>query len=235
MVQAAAYKLILDRQVGINNLHPRCAIVAAGNLSTDKAIVNNLSTAMQSRVIHLEMEVNFNQWLNNVALKENYDKRIIAFLSMYNSKLMDFNPDHQEKTFACPRTWEFINRLIINREVTDEIAPLLCGTITSGIAVEFVQFCKVYKNLITVQQILDDPKNCPIPTETAVKWAITTSILEHINLQDFDKITEYIDRFDISFRILFYRSVCIRNPEIQNHKAFTRAMASLSRYIYNYG
>lgn len=235
MVQAAAYKLILDRQVGINNLHPRCAIVAAGNLSTDKAIVNSLSTAMQSRVIHLEMEVNFNQWLNNVALKENYDKRIIAFLSMYNSKLMDFNPDHQEKTFACPRTWEFINRLIINREVTDEIAPLLCGTITSGIAVEFVQFCKVYKNLITVQQILDDPKNCPIPTETAVKWAITTSILEHINLQDFDKITEYIDRFDISFRILFYRSICIRNPEIQNHKAFTRAMASLSRYIYNYG
>ena len=75
MVQAAAYKLVLDRQVGIHNLHPYCAVVAAGNLATDKAIVNSLSTAMQSRVIHLEMQVNFDQWLQNVALKQNYDKR----------------------------------------------------------------------------------------------------------------------------------------------------------------
>ena len=233
MVQAAAYKLVLDRQVGIHNLHPYCAVVAAGNLATDRAIVNSLSTAMQSRVIHLEMQVNFDQWLQNVALKQNYDKRIIAFLSMYNSKLMDFDPDHQEKTFCCPRTWEFVNRLVKDQPITDECAPLLAGTITSGVAVEFVQFCQVYKNLVTVNQILKDPDNCPIPKETAVKWAVVSSILENVTTANFDKIAKYMERFeDISFKILFYRSLYIRNPEIQNLPAFGKAMASISHRIY---
>ncbi len=49
-IQAAAYKLVLDRQIGMHNLHKRVAIVCAGNKATDKAIVNRLSTAMQSRM-----------------------------------------------------------------------------------------------------------------------------------------------------------------------------------------
>ena len=56
-VQAAAYKLILDRQVGSFNLHPNCAIVAAGNKITDKAVVTQMSTALQSRLIHYELSV----------------------------------------------------------------------------------------------------------------------------------------------------------------------------------
>lgn len=102
-VMAAAYKLILDRMVGQHKLHERVVICAAGNLATDRAITNPISTAMQSRVVHLEMQINFQEWLEDVALKEGYDSRVIAYLSQYNSKLMDFRPDHQEKTFCCPR------------------------------------------------------------------------------------------------------------------------------------
>ena len=58
---------------------------------------------MQSRLIHFVMEVSFTEWLEDVAIKEGYDSRLIAFLSMYPKYLMDFRPDHQEKTFCCPR------------------------------------------------------------------------------------------------------------------------------------
>ncbi len=44
-VQAAAYKLILDRMVGSYRLHPNVAIVGAGNKMTDRAVVNQMSTA----------------------------------------------------------------------------------------------------------------------------------------------------------------------------------------------
>ena len=61
-VQAAAYRLILDRQVGQYTLHPDCYIVGAGNLATDKAIVNRMSTALQSRMAHLELQLDHNSW-----------------------------------------------------------------------------------------------------------------------------------------------------------------------------
>ncbi len=231
-VQAAAYKLILDKQVGQHNLHEKVVITAAGNLATDRSIVNPISTAMQSRVVHLEMEINFEEWLYDVAFKENYDSRIIAYLSQFNSKLMDFRPDHNEKTFCCPRTWEFTNRLIKDKEVTDVMASLLAGTITSGVAVDFVQFTKVYHNLVTVKQIRADPKNCPIPQDAGSKWAIVSHMMEKIDKDNFDDLSTYADRFPIDFRILFYRSILVRQPVLREHPIFIRAMSSLARYLH---
>ena len=49
--QAAAYKVILDRMVGLRKLHSHVAIVAAGNLASDNAIVEDMSTALQSRMV----------------------------------------------------------------------------------------------------------------------------------------------------------------------------------------
>ena len=41
-VQAACYKLVLDRMVGQHHLHKKCFIVACGNKETDNAIVDIL-------------------------------------------------------------------------------------------------------------------------------------------------------------------------------------------------
>jgi hypothetical protein len=218
--------------VGQHKLHPNVVITAAGNLSTDRAITNPISTAMQSRVIHLEMQISFEEWLYDVALKQNYDSRIIAYLNQYNSKLMDFRPDHQEKTFCCPRTWEFANKLIQGKELTDEFAVLLAGTLTSGVAVEFVQFSRVFKNMISVDQICKDPETCNLPTDTSTKWAVISHMMEKVDHKNFEFLCTYANRFTVDFRILFYRSVLIRQPDLRSHPAFTRAMSELSRYLH---
>lgn len=229
---AAFYKVLLDRMTGQKKLHPNVCITAAGNLMTDRAITNALSTALQSRVVHLEMEISQEEWLYDVGLKENYDSRIIGFLSQYPSKLMDFRPDHQEKTFCCPRTWEFMNRLIKDQEVTDEKTPLYAGTITSGVAVEFVQFTKVYQNLVTIGQILSNPQTCPVPHDNSLKWATISHMMEKVTEQNFGDLCTYANRFDLSFRILFYRSVLVRNSGLRQHPDFIHAMSELSRYLH---
>lgn len=230
-VQAASYKFILDKMTGQHNLHEKVVITAAGNLSTDRAITNPISTAMQSRVIHLEMEINFDEWLFDVALKENYDSRVIAFLSQFPSKLMDFRPDHNEKTFCCPRTWEFTNRLIQGKQVTDETAVLLAGTITSGTAVDFVQFTKVFHNMVNIKEIRQDPYNCRLPQDAGSKWAVISHMMEGVAEENFDDLSTYANRFTLDFRILFFRSVLIRQPTLRQHPAFIRAMSEMSRYL----
>lgn len=231
LVQAASYKLILDKMVGQKRLHERVVLGMAGNLDTDRAITNMISTAMQSRVVHLEMEINFREWLEDVALKENYDSRIIGFLNQYESKLMDFRPDHNERTFCCPRTWEFVNRLITGRDVYDGMSTLLSGTITSGVAVEFVQFCQIYTKLITVQQIVNDPRGTEVPYDNSIKWATISHMMEKVTDNNFDDLATYANRFSLDFRILFYRSTMVRHPKLRTHPGFAKAMIELSRYL----
>lgn len=231
-MQAGSYKLILDRMVGQRHLHPNTAIITASNHMSDRAIVNPMSTAMQSRLIHLEMVISFEEWLEDVAIKHNYDSRIVAFLSQYPSKLMDFDPAHTEKTFSTPRTWQFLNQLIQGKDVTEDRAPMYAGTITSGVAAEFIQFCKIYDKKITVDRICKDPLTAPLPDSPSLSWATITHMLELATAKNFTELATYADRFTADFRILFYRSVRIRLPELFNHPAFIKGQIALGRYIH---
>ena len=101
-IQAAAYKLVLDRMVGSHHLHKNVAIVAAGNLDTDNAIVQPMSTALQSRLVHMELVVDPKEW-DEWATEAGIHHRITDFIKFKPGLLYTFTPDHTDKTYACPR------------------------------------------------------------------------------------------------------------------------------------
>ena len=101
-VQAAAYRLILDRMVGNHKLHKNVAIVAAGNLESDNAIVQPMSTALQSRMAHLELVVDAKEWVD-WASSNGVDHRITSYINFRPDALYTFSPDHTDKTYASPR------------------------------------------------------------------------------------------------------------------------------------
>lgn len=231
-IQAASYKLALDRMVGQFHLHPDVVIAMAGNLMTDRAIVTELSTAMQSRLVHIEMEFSFREWWEDVAMAENYDDRIMAYANWDNDFVMDFKPDHQDKTFNCPRTIEFANRMIKTHSDISNLTPLLAGTMASGHAAAFVQFCEVYKELTTIDDVLRDPMSAPVPergsdSEQERKWAIIVHLMKKANEKNFTDITKYVDRFDTTFQIMYYRSTVHQLPELRRHPAYAQAMIRL--------
>lgn len=241
-IQAASYKLMLDKMVGQHRLHPRVVIGGAGNLSTDKAITTDLSTAMQSRLIHIEMELSHKEWYEDVALAENYDDRIIAYNFYDPDALMDFKPDHQDKTFCCPRTWEFMNKLVTfpdgkPRPVVSEDTSLFAGTITSGHAASFVTFCEVYKELVTIEEVLRDPDGALVPgrDEQGRKWAIVTHLMKKVNDKNFTDVATYVNRLDMTFKVMFFRSVVHQHPKFRSHPAFVKAMIDLNRYLKDDG
>lgn len=231
-VQAAGYKLVLDKMTGQHKLHPNVAIVCAGNKETDRAIVNKLGTAMQSRLVTLELDISFDEWLTEVALPQKYDSRIVAFLSMYPAKLFDFKPDHEGNTFCCPRTWEFMDRLVNGEEVTDMDAPLFGGTITNSVGVEFITFCALYKQLVTINEIIKDPKTALIPADNALKWATISHLFEKTDKDNIDDVVDYILRYSSTFQVLFFRGLLIRKPDLKSSKAFARGAAAIGKYLF---
>lgn len=231
LVLAAAYKLILDRMVGQERIHPRCVIVCAGNLDTDRAITTQIGSALESRVAHIEMMVDFDEWLEDVAIKDKWDFRIIAYLSQYKNQLMDFKPDHGNKTFCCPRTWEFVNTLYKGDEIDDDDSTLIAGTITPESAVSFVQFSKTVTDMVLIPEILKDPKAARIPQDRLVQWATISAMLQHISDDNFDDFCTYVNRYTMDYRVLFYRAMFITHGHLRHHPAYGKSAVEMARYL----
>lgn len=231
-VQAASYKLVLDRMVGQYHLHPNCAIVLAGNLASDRAMVNNLSTALQSRVIHLFLELDFKVWLEDVAIAQGYHPTVKAFLNANPSRLMNFDPDHTDSTFCCPRTWEFLNRQVQQTNGPVEwMLPAYVGTIGTAVAVEFYQFCRVFDSMARVEDILKNPHGVPVPTDKATTWAIVCSMTEWCNADTFSALGTYANRLPMDMKVFFFRSVMLTHPELRREPAFLAASQSIASLL----
>lgn len=228
-VQAAAYKVVLDRQVGPFNLHSKVAIVCAGNLETDGAIVEEMSTAMQSRLIHLELVVDMQQWLD-WAMTSGIDNRITSFIQFKPDALYSFSPDHTDRTYGSPRTWEFMDRLIkaAGGVVNKKKIPLYAGTVSNGLAVEFVTFTEIYTNLPTIERICANPSGLGMPDQPDILFALTGSIGNHMKDTNAEALMAYVKRMPIEFQIVTLREVVRRNKPALQYPAVQKWVATSS-------
>ena len=216
-IQAAAYKLVLDRQIGAHDLHKRVAIVCAGNKATDKAIVNRLSTAMQSRMIHLNLMVDSDAWLE-WANAHGIDHRVISFIKFRPELLHKFDPSHADDTFASPRTWEFLSKIITDKakfNPTDH--AVLVGTVGEGPATEFKAFCEVYKDLPTIEDMLKNPSVVHIPKEPGHQYAMTTLISHNANDSTIEPLMVVIKKLPIEFQVVVLKDIYAMASDLKGH------------------
>lgn len=225
-LQSPAYKLILDRMVGNHKLHERVVICAAGNLAGDKAIVHEMSTALQSRMIHLELRLDHNEWVE-WAIKHELDSRVISFLQFKPDLLHRFNPEHTDKTFACPRTWEFTSKLVKNREVNMQDLPLLAGTISSGVAQDFLSYVQIWNELPKIENIIADPENIVIPHDPGIKFALATVLSERMDNTNVDKLALFLGRLPVECRVLSLRMLRVRNASLMRNTAIQKVFQPL--------
>lgn len=226
-VQAPAYKLILDRMVGLYKLHPKVIIACAGNQATDRAITTPMSTALKSRLITYTIDVNHEDWLK-WAVEKNIDARIRAFIHFKPSSLMRFDPNRDEHTFPSPRTWEFLSKLLrIDPDVSPNKAYRIAGTVGNEAATEFIAFASEFDNLPAMEDILNDPEGTVVPPKSATRFCVTTVVADHLSMNHekspeiFKPILTYMSRFDPEFQVVFCRTILTKNPKLRNNRDIT--------------
>ena len=214
-MQAAAYKTLLDKLVGQHKIHPNTWMAGAGNLSTDGAIVNRMGTAMQSRLIHLELAVELKPWVV-WAYKNGIDHRIIAYLNKVPRNLHNFDPKHNDKTFACPRTYEFLSRLIKTVHTNDlrGMMALWAGTVSEGVANEFVGYTQIYNEIPDYPQIVKDPLNAKMGSDPSMSFAVAYLIASQIEKKDIKPVMQFLDRLEPEFRTIAMQGMCVTDPSI---------------------
>lgn len=218
--QAAAYKLILDRMIGQYHLHKNVAIIAAGNKETDNAIVHPLSTALQSRFVHLELGIHLGDWLDWAA-SNNIDSRITSYLNFKQDHLYTFSPNHTDRTYACPRTWAFVDALIKKGKVDPterRNAHLFAGAISEGVAREFQEFCLIQDELPSLADITSRPETVHVSSDPSINFAMTGFLAGHATEQNFGAILTYLTRLSTEFQVICLRDIVRRHSNLRNNK-----------------
>jgi hypothetical protein len=232
-IQAAAYKVILDRQVGMHTLHKHVLLVAAGNLTTDKAIVTRMSTALQSRMVHFQIEIDHKGWVD-WANENDIDHRIVSFINFAPDSLHKFDPNHNDVTHPNPRTWEFLSDIIKPMDVLNiNDMATFAGTVSEGMAREFYGYTQIFESLPNIKDIINDPANAKLGNENSAYYAVTGLISHHMSPTNVKPLLQYLERLSIEFQVISLRGAVKKNNKITRTPEVMKWMQKVGLDYFN--
>jgi len=222
-VQASAYQLILDRRVGEYALPQGWSIVAAGNRENDRGVVYKMPPPLANRFVHFEMEVDFEDW-KQWAYRKGIESSIIAFLAYDKSMLFTFDALSNEKSFATPRSWEYVDSIVKSEIDNDLILDSISGAVGREAAVGYMSFKKVMKELPNLLHILDgtleaweedDPK-----VMMALAIGLVNALKENQNDETVDNVLSFSLQLPGEFSIMLIKDMQQNGIDVEGSEAW---------------
>jgi len=222
-IQAAAYQLILDRKIGEYHLPLNYAIIAAGNIETNRGVTYRMPTPLANRFVHLTLEVDFYSW-KQWAYKNNIDNKIISYLNYKPSNLFLFDSSLSQKAFATPRSWEYVNNILKSNLNNKLYIDVISGAIGEESCEEFLNFCAVMGELPNIDDIFLN-KDIIIPTNNSVLYALCSGIVYALINEYSDNRLDMVLNFSLKlpseFSVLLIKDLQQQNIEVEYSQIWT--------------
>jgi MoxR-like ATPase len=217
-VQASAYQLILDRKVGEYELPDGWAIVAAGNRENDRGVVYRMPLPLANRFIHLEMDVNVDDW-RAWAYRRGIDERIIGYISAKHDALFRFDPSSDAKSFATPRSWEFVHGILSSGMNAQLAMNAIAGAVGEESAVDFLAFAKVMHLLPDAGAILRGDEGA-VPDDLSALYVLASTLVSKVLKDPNDdvlaRLLDYTQTLPPEFAVLIVQDLQ-KNGVIMDH------------------
>jgi len=221
-VQCAAYQLLLDRKVGKFALPDDTWQVGAGNRAVDRSIVNQMGAAMRSRLITITLEPDKDD-LVTYAIQAGWAEEVIAFLNFSPSSVYNFDAKKWdgESAFACPRTWEFVSKMIPHVDRSMQFRAI-AGAVGSEESAKFGSFIRVFKDLPDFKEIYASPETATVPIEPSVVYAVCAKLAISSSKKNLDATLTYAKRLPTEFNILVGRDIFRAKAALRNEPAMIK-------------
>ena len=233
-IQAAAYQLVLDKKIGEYVLPKNYSIIAAGNYESDRGVTYRMPTPLANRFVHLNFDLDFDSW-KLWAYKTNTDKRILSYLSYKPNDLFRFNPKSNEKSFATPRSWKFVDDILQSNIEPTLLENVIAGAIGKEVASEFLSYCSVMDKLPNIQDILIN-KEIKLPTNNSALYAlcigITYALKENFTTEKLSNVLEFSLTLDDEFTILLIRDMQKNGIDVEKSPKWTE-WVDAHRFLLN--
>lgn len=227
-VQSSAYQLILDRRVGEYELPKGWAIIAAGNRDGDRGATYRMPAPLANRFVHFEMEVNIDDW-RVWAFEKGIDERIIAYISYKNEHIFTFDAKSNEKSFATPRSWEYVNSVLKSAIGANLLLEVLSGTIGKDVAVSFLSFIKVMHKLPDMDVILQTGEG-EYSEGVDVLYALSSGLVSRV-LKDetqLDNLLKYTLELQSEFSVMIVQDLQRNGVKMEHSPIFKKWVKKFS-------
>ena len=234
---AAMYSAILDHTVGGHKIHPKCRIVAAGNLTTDSAIARELPDTLITRMVPCIMKPNNHDWLNWAGGFKHKNQTVIDFIEKNPTLLYSPTPpkDRMElETYATPRGWEKVMKQVNLHEsmipetdevdqagvptgrksasapITDAIYNLMVGSVGPIAARTFREEYDQAIALPYAWEVAQAPFSAIVPSNAVGKAKMVEELAPFFlqsDSQNRENVLKYINRLGGEFAVLFFNKI----------------------------
>ena len=218
-VQAAAYQITLDRVIGEHRLPDNCIVLAAGNRVTDKSVAYKMPKALANRLLHLQIDVDFNAW-KQWATAQKLDLRVVGFLSNRQDVLCTFDGGNDDVAYATPRSWEMVSNVLLSGSFADakEAYPLIAGLVGIGVANEFCSWCRTHASLPNINKIVAGEAQ-PVPSSPDALYA-TVRLLSAAagNCTDrtrVQRLVAYSTKFPPDYTATFFKELLAKGEAVK--------------------
>jgi hypothetical protein len=210
-VQVALYQLIWDGCLGEYKKPKNWTIACAGNRVSDKAGALRMSTALQNRIAHIDVEADHLSWCDWAALN-GIHPLMISYIRWRPEML--FKMVEGARAYPSPRSWTIASRYV----TADRSRRLrLIGQIVGEEAAQdFEAFADVVGELQPVAYILANPTtaNVPTPEKLAAAYATCVAVASNIDKRTAKAGAVYVKRLAPDFHALFAKLVMMRDPAL---------------------
>jgi hypothetical protein len=151
---------------------------------------------LANRFVHFEMEVDVDDW-RLWAYKKKLDTRIISYISYKSEHLFTFDAKSENKSFATPRSWEYVNSILKSGLNESLILNAISGAVGKEVAVGFLSFAKVVSRLPDIEAILQSGEG-DYSEDVDVLYALSTGLVSGV-LRDVTKL-ENLLRYTLNLK-----------------------------------
>jgi len=221
-VQSSAYQLILDRRIGEYELPEGWAIVAAGNREGDRGLTYRMPAPLANRFVHFELEVDVDDW-REWAYRRGLDARIIAYISYKNEHLFTFDAKSEAKSFATPRSWEYVGNILQAGIEKSLLLETISGAIGRDIAVSFLSFLKVMQRLPDIDAIMRgevSQQSEEIDVLYALSSGLVSKYLQNPSKESLENILAYTLAMQSEFAVMVVQDLQRSGVDMQHSANF---------------
>jgi hypothetical protein len=179
---------------------------------------------LANRFVRFEMEVDFDDW-KAWAYRVGIESAIIGYLAYDRSMLFTFDPTSNEKAFATPRSWEYVDSIVKSGIDTELILDSISGAVGREAAVGYSSFKKIMKQLPDLDAILDGSLTSLEEEDPKVLMALAIGLVNALRENPSDDAVTHVLDFSLQlpgeFAIMLVKDMQSNGLDVEGSAAWS--------------
>jgi hypothetical protein len=216
-LQTWAAGFVLERETPMFKVDDDVVMIATGNRAEDRAGAKPLLGHLNDRMYHFDVDTSLDDWCG-WAMENGVDPLGVAFLRLRPNLLNDY--DSSRRSNPTQRSWTKLFTEVPNDLPTNMYMTAAEGKVGEGAAAEWVSARDMMNKMPSIDSIRLHPDNAEVPSEPAVRFAVSTALSMTATPDCFGRDMQYVSRLPKEFQMVYVTDALRLNPPLQQTKDF---------------